>query len=228
MRSTLGGKSDTDLELSDHLLPASLSLPHRSPARSVTLDALSASVHDIHQTMHCVLDRFLLAEFRARELQRSVRDGFMSLFQEIQGHDDMCRARSAHSRSRGSRWGYRCREENGVRQDRTRGGHNTYRPTPELDSRREFGFRRRDSSKILRLLASSERTSHTLGTPSHQDNRAPSRSQCHTVSGHLAHIPRLCIESLSLSVFGLRKRVREALLADRFNNNLRYKMVYDN
>lgn len=46
--------------------------------------------------------------------------------------------------------------------------------------------------------------------------------------GALAHIPGLCIDSLSLSVFGLGKHVKEALLADRFNNGLRYKMVYDN
>lgn len=121
----------------------------------------------------------------------------------------------------------RCREENRVRQDRTRGGHNTYRPTPELDSRREFGSQRWDSSKTLRLLTSSERTSHTLGTPSHQDNaRAVSEPMPYGL-GALAHIIGLCIESLSLSALGLGKRVREALLADRFNNILRYKMVYD-
>lgn len=45
----------------------------------MTLVELSASVYEMCQTMHCMLDHFLLAEYRGRELQSGVRDGFKSL-----------------------------------------------------------------------------------------------------------------------------------------------------
>lgn len=90
---------------------------------------------------------------------------------------------------------------------------------------------RQPSSKTIRLLEAN--VTHSRNTIAPKTMRLPEANVIWS-RDIITHPRTLCNASpdsaqISLS-FGtcLRKHVKEALLADRFNNDLRYKMVYYN